>query len=287
MLAFWKRECRSYFQSAVGYVFIAGILCMIGANTYMTCISGRMPTFERVLTSSALIFLLMVPILTMRMFAEERREGTMLFFYSMPIRLGSIVLGKYFALLTILAVPLLVSALYPVVLSLFGTLDMGIIAGTYVGFFAMGAALLAVGLFFAALLENQVAAAVATFVVLLASYAMPSLSANIPAGAFTAFLVLVAVSLIFAVIWFVLTKNSISALVVALVLCLPLCLIYRLAPTMLEGVLNNLTDALSVYSRFYTFGEGIFDVTALVYYISLTALMLFLSVQVLEYRRCR
>lgn len=287
MMVFWKRECRSYFQSPVGYAFIAGMLCIIGANTFFICISNRAPAFEHALSASALAFLLMVPILTMRTFSEERRDGVLQFLYSMPIRLGSLVLGKYFALLTVLMAPLLFSAAYPLLLSRFGTLNFRIIAGAYLGFFAMGAALLAIGLFFSALLENHVAAAALTFVVLLAGYVMPMLSGAVSVGAFFSFLTLVAAALLLALLWFLLTKSSVGALSLALVLCVPLCLIYRFAPTSLDGAVNAMMQGLSVYARFYPFGEGILDLTALVYDASLAALMLFLTTQLLEYRRCR
>ena len=287
MLAFWKRECRSYLCSPVGYVLMAGMLCMIGINTYMVCIAGRAPAFERALSSSALIFFLMVPILTMRTFSEERRDGVLLFFYTMPLRLSQIVLGKYLALLTILALPLGLCLTYPMILSRFGALNFGIIASTFAGFFAMGAALIAMGLFFSVPVENQAAAAAATFVALLVSYFMPTLAKALPGDAFTAFLCLAAVILAAALVCFVVSRNSVAALSLALVFCLPLCLVYRLAPACLNGALSAILRGVSVYARFAPFHEGILDLTALAYYASLTGLMLFLAVQVLEYRRCR
>ncbi len=287
MIAFWKRECRGYFQSLVGYIFIAGVLCVIGANTYLTCLAGRIPSYETALASSALVFLLMVPILTMRLFSEDRKDNVLLFFYSLPLRLGSLVLGKYLALLTILVIPLVISVVYPLILSAFGTLSVGIIASTYLGFFAMGAALLSIGLFFAALLENQVAASAVTFIVLLASYLMPTLAASIPNSALVSLISLAVLALIFALIWFLLTRSWKGALIAAAVVCVPACLVYFLYPAALEGLLSTLMGALSVYSRFASFEEGILDLTALIYYVTLTALMLFLTVQVLESRRFR
>ena len=287
MTAFWKRECRGYFQSPVGYIFIAGVLCVIGANTYLTCLSGRIPAYETALASSALVFLLMVPILTMRLFSEDRRDGVLLFFYSMPLRLGSLVLGKYLALLTILAIPLAVSLLYPLILSGFGTLSAGIIASTYLGFFAMGAALLAIGLFFAALLESQVAASAVTFLVLLASYLMPNLAASIPNSALVSLITLAVLALLCGLIWLLLTRSWSGALIAGAIILIPALLVYLLSPGSLEGLLSVLMNALSVYARFAAFEDGILDITALVYYCTLTALMLFLTVQVLESRRFR
>ena len=287
MIAFWKRECRGYFQSLVGYIFIAGVLCVNGAKTYLTCLAGRIPSYETALASSALVFLLMVPILTLRLFSEDRKDNVLLFFYSLPLRLGSLVLGKYLALLVILVIPLVISVVYPLVLSAFGTLSVGIIASTYLGFFAMGAALLSIGLFFAALLENQVAASAVTFIVLLASYLMPTLAASIPNSALVSLISLAVLALIFALIWFLLTRSWKGALIAAAVVCVPACLVYFLYPAALEGLLSTLMGALSVYSRFASFEEGILDLTALIYYVTLTALMLFLTVQVLESRRFR
>lgn len=287
MLAFWKRECRSYFYSPVGYVLMAGMLCMVGIHTYMICILGRMPVFEDALSSSALIFLLMVPILTMRTFSEERRDGVLQFFYSMPVRLSNVVLGKYFALLTVLMLPLLFCMIYPLVLSWFGSMNYGIIASTFVGFFAMGAALIAIGVFFSALVENQVAASAVTFVVLLVSYFIPTLAAAVPSDAFTTFVALAAVILLLALICYLASRNSVAALSFALICCLPLCIVYRLAPDFLNGGVSTILRGVSVYARFVPFREGVLDLTTLVYYVSLSALMLFLAVQVLEYRRCR
>lgn len=287
MMTFWKRECRSYLHSPVGYVLMAGMLCVIGVNTFMICIQGRQPAFERVLSTSALLFLLMVPILTMRAFSEDRKDGVLLFYYSMPIGMGGLVLGKYLALLTMTAVPLAVSALYPLILSRFGRLDGGVIACTYLGLFFMAAALLAVGLFFSALLENQVAASAVTFVALLAGYLMPALAAGIPGDARTALIGLEGLVLVLALIWFLMTRSSIQALAGALAGTVPLCLLYRFTPRLLEGKLSALLNSLSVYARFYTFEQGILDLTGLVYYGALAAVMLFLSVQVLEYRRYR
>lgn len=287
MLAFWKRECRSYFHSPVGYVLIAGVLCMVGINTYMICISGRMPVFENALSSSALIFLLMVPILTMRTFSEERRDGVLQFFYSMPVRLSNVVLGKYFALLTVLMLPLVFCMTYPLILSRFGSMNFGIIASTFAGFFAMGSALIAVGVFFSALVENQVAASGVTFVVLLVSYFMPTLAIAVPNDAFTVFAVLAGAVLVLALACYLASRNSVAALSFALACCLPLCIVYRLTPACLNGGLSTILRGLSVYTRFAPFHEGVLDLTALAYYISLAALMLFLAVQVLEYRRCR
>ncbi len=287
MMAFFKRECRSYFQSAVGYAFIAAMLAIIGVQTYLVCIVDRLPVFEEVLRTSALVFLLMVPILTMRAFSEERKGGTLQFVYSLPVSMGSFVLGKYLALLGILLAPLLLTAFYPIVLAQFGSLSMGSIAGSFVGFFGMGAALLAIGLFCSALIENQVAAAAVIFVVLLFIYGMPTLSTLVPGDAGTAFFVLLGFIFLLAFIWFWLTKSAVGALALALVFTLPLCLIYRFFPGLLEGVINTALQNLSFYARFYTFTDGVLSLSTLVYNISVAALMVFLSVQVLEYRRCR
>lgn len=154
----------------------------MGIYTMSVCLIGYYSNFEYVLGNSAFIFLLLVPILTMKVFAEERKQKTDQLLYSLPLGMTKIVMGKYLALLAVFAVPVVVTMLYPLILTMYGSLSFKAIACTYVGFFLMGAAMLSVGMFVSSLTESQPLAAGITFVLLLLNFLASSLATYLPAG---------------------------------------------------------------------------------------------------------
>lgn len=182
MKAIFEREFRSYFTSVSGYVFAAFLLLFAGIYTMSVCLFGGYANFEYVLGNMSFIFLLIVPVITMKTFAEERRQRTDQLLYALPIGMTKVVLGKYLALLAVFAVPMVIIALYPLVLSLYGTLSFRTILTTFIGFLLLGASLLSIGMFLSSLTESQPLAAGGTFLVLLLNFFSSSLASYISVG---------------------------------------------------------------------------------------------------------
>lgn len=182
MKAIFERELRSYYTSVSGYVFAAFLLLFAGIYTMSVCLIGGYANFEYVLGNMSFIFLLIVPVITMKTFAEERKQRTDQLLYALPIGMTRVVLGKYLALLAVFAVPMLIIALYPLVLSLYGTLSFRTILVTYIGFLLLGASLLAIGMFISSLTESQPLAAGGTFLVLLLNFFSGSLASYVSVG---------------------------------------------------------------------------------------------------------
>ena len=120
MTAVWKHELKSYFHSLTAYVFGAFLLAFIGFGSMLYNIQAAVSSFELVLSFSTLIFVVIVPILTMRVIAEERRQKTDQLLYSLPITTTQVVLGKYLALLAVYLIPLCIVSLYPLIFAQFG-----------------------------------------------------------------------------------------------------------------------------------------------------------------------
>ena len=182
MMAILKREFKSYYLSMTGYAFAAFLLIFTGIYTMAVCLAGYYSNFEYVLGNISFIFLLIVPILTMRVFAEERKQKTDQLLYSLPIGMTKIVLGKYLALLGVFLIPLFIIALYPLLLSSFGNLAFKVIYGSIFAFFLLGASLIAIGMFVSTLTESQALAAGITFLLLLINYLLSSLAGYLPFG---------------------------------------------------------------------------------------------------------
>ena len=164
MIAVYKRELRSYLTSMIGYLFIFFILLLTGIYFSAYQLGAAYPRFEYTLSALTFVFLISVPILTMRVLAEERKQKTDQLLLTAPVSVEKIVLGKYFALVTIFAIPMLIMCFYPLLMTKFGTVSLGAAYTAILGFFLLGCANLAIGVFISSLTESQVIAAVLTFV---------------------------------------------------------------------------------------------------------------------------
>ena len=285
MTAVFKREVGSYFKGVLGYLLSAFLLVFAGIYCMAYNLSGYYANFEYVLDSIAFIYLIAVPIISMRSLAEEKKQKTDQLLYSLPIRLSDVVLGKYLAMLCVLAVPTLIMALYPLILSQFGTVSFLTAYGALVAFFLMGACLLSIGLFISSVTESQVASAIITLVTMLLLYFMKSLSSFVSSDGSASLMALSVMALIFAVILYALTKNPIFSSLVGIVIIAGLMLWYHFDAAAFNGLFGDMMQAIGVFDRFDTFVDGVFDLTAVMYYISVSAVMLFLTVQVMEKRR--
>ena len=183
MKAVFRHELSSYFTGMTGYVFGAFLLLFAGIYTMAVNLNAGLSNFEYVLSNLSFIFLIIVPILTMRVIAEERRQRTDQLLYSLPLSMTGVALGKYAALLVVFLVPTGIICLYPLVLSAFGSVYLPLAFGTAVGFFFLGAALLAIGMFLSSITESQGVAAGLCFVVMLVNYFISDLASYFSASA--------------------------------------------------------------------------------------------------------
>lgn len=285
MNAVFRHEISSHFHSLSAYVFGAFLLLFGGVYTMVMNLNNLMTNFEFVMGNMAFIFLIIVPILTMRVLAEERRQKTDQLLYSLPISMTDVVLGKFGALLVMLLIPLAIIALYPVVLSAFGNIHFPTAYGAMLGFFLLGAALIAIGLFISSITESQAVAAGLCFVVMLLNYYISDLATFVAATAFASFSAFAAVIVILALLINMMTKNGTISLIFSAVGEGALLAGYLLNASSFEGLFPKVMESLSLFDRFYVFVNGVFDLSAVVYFITVIALFLFLSVQSMERRR--
>lgn len=285
MIAILRKEVNGYFKGILGYLFAAFILIFAGIYTMAYNLSGYYANFEYVLDSISFIYLIAVPILSMRTVAEEKRQKTDQLLYSLPLSLTSVIVGKYLAMLVVLLVPVAIMALYPVILSQFGTVSFATAYTGLAGFFMLGACLMSIGLFISSVSESQVASAVITLVVMLILYYADGLANFVSTTASTSLLALCIMVVLFAVILYLLSKNSIVSMLAAIGGIGLLIVGYGVNRSMFVGLFGDILTQLSLFDRFYTFINGLFDLTAVVYYGSIIVVFLFLSTQAMEKRR--
>lgn len=285
MGAIFRHELRNYFHSLTAYVFGAFLLAVVGLGSVLYNLQAAVSNFEFVLSFASIIFVVIVPILTMRTLAEERRQRTDQLLYSLPITTTQVVLGKYFALLVVYLIPLAVVSLYPLLFSQFGEVYLPTSYGSLFAFFMMGAALLAVGMFLSSLTDNQGFAAGIGIAAILLNYYSVSLAEYSSSTAMGSLIALYVIALLLGVVIHNLTRNENLAYGVTLVLIAALSVAYFVNSSAFEGLLPDIMTKLSLFRQFNSFVNGAFDLTAIVYYVSVMGFFLFLSVQSMEKRR--
>lgn len=285
MSAIFRHELKSYFHSLTAYVFGTFLLCFVGLGAMLYNIQAAYSNFEYVLAFGCLIFVVIVPILTMRVLAEERRQRTDQLLYSLPISTTEVILGKYAALLVLYIIPLVIICFYPLVFAQFGEVYLPTSYGSLFAFFLMGAALLALGMFISSITENQGLAAGVGIAVILFNYYSVSLSEYVSASAIGSVLALLVLICALGLIIRLLTGSFSLGYWVGLALAALVIVVYIVNGDALEGLLPEIMSALSLFERFYTFVNGVFDLPSIVYYLSVIVFFLFLSVQSLEKRR--
>ena len=285
MIAVLKHELRNYFHSFTAYVFGAFLLAIVGIGAMLYNLQAAVSNFEYVLSFGTIIFMVIVPILTMRVIAEERKQKTDQLLYSLPISTVKVILGKYLALLVIYLIPLAIISIYPLIFAQFGDVYLPTSYGSLVAIFIMGAALVALGVFISSLTDNQGLAAGIGIAVILFNYYSVSLSEYVSSTAFGSAIALSVLALLLGVIIRYLTRNEQLASGISLILLTVITATYFLNPTAFEGLLPNIMRQFSLFDRFNTFVSGVFDLTAIFYYVSVIVFFLFLSVQSLEKRR--
>ena len=285
MGAIFRHELRNYFHSLTAYVFGAFLLAVVGLGSVLYNLQAAVSNFEFVLSFASIIFVVIVPILTMRTLAEERRQRTDQLLYSLPITTTQVVLGKYLALLVVYLILLAVISLYPLLFSRFGDVYLPTSYGSLFAFFMMGAALLAVGMFLSSLTDNQGFAAGIGIAAILLNYYSVSLAEYTSSTAMGSLIALYVIALLLGVVIRGLTRNENLAYGVTFVLIAALSVAYFVNSSAFEGLLPDIMTKLSLFRQFNSFVNGAFDLTAIVYYVSVMGFFLFLSVQSLEKRR--
>ena len=232
MGAIFRREFGAYFTSSIAYIFLAVFWIFSGYFFFAGCLAPATTDLSRMFQSMFLIIIFLIPILTMRLFSEEKKQKTEQGLLTAPVSLGEIVFGKYFAALALYTIALLMPFVYALILSHYGVVEWGIVFANFLALFLLGGAFIAVGELVSALTENQIAAAVMSFIALMCLYMIDVINNYI----------------------------SISAV-------------------------NTVLEKLSFYRKYYAITCGLFNVSTIVFYVSVAVIFNYLTIRVFERRR--
>lgn len=285
MTAIWKREIRAYFLSPVGYIFMGFFLLLSGFFFAVTNLLPANPNYTGVLGDITFVFLFLVPILTMRLLSEEVGEKTDQLLLTSPLRVFDIVLGKYLAAVTVFLLTLLITCIYPFILSFFGSIAVWEITGGYIGLFLLGSAFIAVGLFVSSLTGNQLIAAVITFSALLLMWIIDWIIQGVPTDKVSGLVFAGIIVAGLALLVYYSIRNLYISIAVAVGGAAVITIVHLLNPSLYSGFIVRFLEWFSLLQRYQEFHMGVLSLSPVIYYLSFSFAFLFLTTRVIEKRR--
>lgn len=285
MIAIFKKELHAYFTSIIGWVFLTLFLTFVGLYVYLYNFLNRSAFIGYPLQGVLLVTSFIVPLLTMRIFAEEKRQKTDQLLLTSPVPIWKIVVGKYLALVSLLAIAMLIICVYPLIFTQFGIVNLKLSYTAIWGFFLLLSAYIAIGLFISSTTESQILAAILTIGVLLIINLADGIAQMLPQTARVAFITYSALLALVALWIALMIKNSIVGIAVyALGECV-LTVIYTMKPTLLEGTIPKVFGVISMPSVYSETISGIFELRMPFYYLSIAFVCCFLTYQNIRKRR--
>lgn len=285
MSAIFKRELRSYLHTITGPVFFAVLMAFTGIFFMAYNLVQGYPYFSAALSGVTVVLLLLVPILTMRSFAEEKHSKTDQLLLTSPVSVTEIVLGKFLSMAAVLGISCLVMIACPVIIHFLGGGAFFADLAAIIQFFLMGSAYISIGMFISSLTENQIIAAMGTFLILLFLQLSDSLGSILPSSAFGSFVCFFALILVAVLAVFLLTRNSVIACGTAAAAIVALTIVFILKKTAFEGLFAGFLSALSLAAKFDAIARQSFEISAVVYFVTVAGLFIFLTVQSIQKRR--
>jgi len=285
MRAVFRHELRNYFHSMTVYLFCAALLCFVGIGAMLYNIQSAVANFEYVLDFVTIGLVVIIPVLTMKVIAEEKKLKTDQLLYLLPLKIPHIVIGKYLALLVIFLIPTAIISLYPLIFARFGEVYLPTSYGTLVAFFFLGAAMIAIGTFISSLTDNVGLAVGISIPLFLFNFYSVSLADYVSDSAFGSFAGILVIILLLAFLIRKVTGSVNLGSIVSIAATVIAGALFFIRSSLYEGLLPALMSKLSLFERFYEFVDGMFNVTSLVFYLTVIVFFLFLSVRSLEKRR--
>lgn len=290
MKAIYKRELSAYFNNMIGPVVIAFMLAVVGIYFMSYNLFSGYPSFAIALSSALFLFLVTIPVLTMRSMAEDRKTRTDQLLLTAPVSTTSVVLGKFWAMLTVFAVPTALFCLCPLIMKL-ASGSSGVVYfktdyASILCFFLLGALYISIGLLISSLTESQLLAMLGTFGVLLVLYLWEGFLQFMPDGAGGNLIMLIVLSLLISMLLESLSGSPVVSGVFAVVCIAAAVIIYFTKSSLLTGLCSKVLGYFTLSQVINNFATNqVFDLSGLLLYVSMTALALFLTVQVIQRRR--
>jgi ABC-2 type transport system permease protein len=286
MFAIYKKELKQYFNTVTGYAFLGFMVLITGYFFVSQNIAGANSNYNETLVGSLIMFLILMPVLTMRSFAEESRQKTDQLLFTSPVKVPEIVAAKFLSAVTLYLIGIAITFCFPVVLSQLGTsFDWSLTFGGIIGYFLMGACLISVGIFISVLTDNQIVAAATTFAAIFLLLMMDNIASSAPISTASSIIFAAVVVALLGLFAYNSTKQLWITLIFVVLCYAFMGVVYFAKRTLYDGLISKTLGYFSVLTRFENFYMGVISLSDVVYYITFSAVFLYLTVNVIEKRR--
>jgi len=289
MLAIVKKEMRTYLTSFPGYIFLAGFVFLMGLFFYLFNVAANQASFVATLSHSntLVIFLVLIPVLTMQLFSDETKQRTDQLLYTSSLSIPQIVIGKFLGAFALFLAGTVITLVFPIIISFYAYVPFPETFGAYLGFVLIGLCFIAVGLFVSCLTNNTIVAAVGSFAVLFLFYSMDAIAIFMPTDRMSSaiFLALLAIGAVFIV--YDATKNLYAGLILLGLAIIAGIILFNVHPVLFDAVIPRLLGWFSILRRFGTFTMGILAIGDVIYYLAFSAAFIYLTINTIEKRRWR
>lgn len=286
MRAIYKKELRMMFSSMTGYALTAFLIIFVGIYFMIYNMGYGYPYFSYTLSGVMLVLMVFVPVITMRSFAEERKNRTDQLLFTSPVRIGSIVVGKFLAMISVFAVPNAVFCIFPLIIRLQGNANLLTDYISIIQFFLLGCAFIAAGMFFSSMTESPMIAAVITFAVTLVLYIWETLIGYLPDSAAANFAVIMIAVICGGMMVFHFTRNRYLSAGLSVLAAAVLTVVFAVKSELFENCLSNILSGLDLAGAFNNAAfNSVFDLPGTLLNLSAAVVFLFLTVQSIEKRR--
>ncbi|MEE3420964.1 MAG: ABC transporter permease [Lachnospiraceae bacterium] len=285
MTAIYKKEMKSYMTSMTGAIAIAVSLLVTGLMFRYYNLYNGVLTFHYTMNNSTLMFYIVVPVLSMRVFAEERKQKTDQLLLTAPVSIPEIVFGKYLALISVFAIPMAVTAVYPLVMKAFGKETLGWDYACVICFFLMGCAYLAAGMFISSLTENVVIAAILSILFVFVTQMVASTTSLFSSSNFASLVTLIIVSVLIGLLVYFMTEDFWACLGTIMGLSALWFIFYAVKPDWFSGKSTSIIGILDFSTHFSNVAGGSLNIADIVYFASAAAVGIILTMTSIQRRR--
>lgn len=286
MRAIFEKEFKSYFYSMNGYVYLAFSVVATAIYFVGNCVlSGSTNFAAYVLGYNTLVLLISIPILTMKLMAEEKRQKTDQLLFTAPVHTWEIVVGKYLAALAMYGLSLAIIMIFPCIIAVFGDINVLLTINTLIGAFCLGAGMIAIGLFISCITEHQMIAAIFSFVIFFLMFMLNYITDMFPGDAIFTVAFLSVAALLIGFIFYRETKDKKISIGIFVVLEAVIVGLYLWKAELFDNGFANMISWISLSDRYQNFISGVFQLSSVIYYISFVVIALGLAIQLIEHRR--
>ena len=286
MKAIFKKEFKSYFCSMTGYALVSFLIIFVGIYFMIYNMGYGYPYFSYTLSGVMLVLMVFVPVLTMRSFAEERKNRTDQLLLTSPVKIRDIVAGKYLDMVKVFCVPNVVFCLFPLIIRMQGNASLLSDYIAILEFVILGCTFIAAGMFFSSITESPMIAAVSTFAVTLVLYIWDTLMGYLPDSAGGNLAVIITAVICGCLLLYHVVRNPYLSAGIGLILIIAAIVVFVLKSDVYENCLSNILSHLDLASAFNNAAfNSVFDLQGTIMDLSVTGVFLFMTVQSIEKRR--